>query len=109
MDRGDIFNVDSEPTKGREQRGHRPVLVVSKAEFNRLGAPLVCPISTGAEFARAQGWAVSLATAGTQTQGVVLCHQPRVLDLRARNAKRVEAVPEFVIDEVLARLRTILD
>jgi mRNA interferase ChpB len=45
MDRGDIVFVDLDPTVGHEQRGHRPVSVISKAEFNKLGAALVCPIS----------------------------------------------------------------
>jgi hypothetical protein len=32
-----------------------------------------------------------------------------MLDLEARGAKKVEAVPDFVISDVLARFQTILD
>ena len=55
-----------------------------------------------------RGFAVSLDDAGTVTTGVIRCDQPCVLDLAARNGKRVETVPEPVMDEVLARLAAIL-
>jgi mRNA interferase ChpB len=47
---------------------------------------------------------VSLTGAGTQTAGVIRCDQPRPIDLAARNARRLEAIPEAILDEVLARL-----
>ena len=109
MDRGDVYLVDLDPVKGTEQAGHRPVLVLSRAAFNRLGVALDCPISRGGNFARARGWTVSLATTGMKTDGVVLCHQPRTLDLKARNGRKVETAPDFVIDKVLAKVQTIID
>jgi mRNA-degrading endonuclease toxin of MazEF toxin-antitoxin module len=42
--------------------------------------------------------------AGTQTTGVVRCDQPRALDLRARAGKKLETVPDHIIDEVLSKL-----
>lgn len=85
------------------------VLIVSPAEFNALGTPLVCPITQGGNFARHAGFTVSLSGAGTRTAGVVLCNQPRVLDLQARGARFVEKAPSFIVEEVLARLSTLLD
>ena len=109
MKRGDIYHVDLNPTAGREQAGARYVLIVSPAEFNALGTPLVCPITQGGNFARHAGFAVSLSGAGTRTAGVVLCNQARVLDLQARQARFVERVPDFIVDEVCARLATLID
>lgn len=109
MDRGDIYLVDIDPTVGNEQRGRRPVLVVSRASFNRIGVALVCPITQGGNFARLAGWTVPLAAGGTATQGVVLCHQARTMDLKARKARRIESAPDAIVDEVLARLQTLLD
>ena len=109
MERGDIFLVDMNPIKGREQAGARYVLIVSPKAFNNLGTPLVCPITQGGNFARNAGFAVSMMGAGTKTQGVVLCNQVRVLDLNARGAKFIEKVPDMIIDEVLAKLQTLLD
>ena len=110
MRRGEIWIVRLDPTAGHEQRGIRPVLIVSPAPFNELtGTPVVLPITTGGRFARRRGFAVSLEDAGTRTTGVIRCDQPRVLDLAARNGKRLETVPEPIMDEVLARLAAILE
>jgi len=109
VERGDVFHVDLDPIQGREQSGARYVLIVSTKAFNVLGTPLVCPITQGGNFARHAGFAVSLSGGGTMTQGVVLCNQPRVLDLQARKARFIEKVPDFIIDEVLAKLSTLID
>ena len=85
------------------------MVIVSPAPFNELtGTPVVLPITTGGSFARRRGFAVSLDGAGTRTVGVIRCDQPRTLDLAARNGKRLESVPEPVVDDVLARLAAIL-
>ena len=109
MERGDLYHVDLNPIRGREQAGARYVLIVSRKIFNRLGTPLVCPITQGGEFSRNAGFAVSLSGAGTKVQGVVLCNQPRVLDLRERGGKFVERVPDVIMNEVLAKLATLIE
>jgi mRNA-degrading endonuclease toxin of MazEF toxin-antitoxin module len=109
LDRGDIYHVDLNPISGREQAGSRYVLIVSPRAFNNPGTPLVCPITQGGDLARRAGYAVSLGGAGTKTQGIVLCSQPRVLDLQARGGRFVEKAPDFIMDEVLARLATLIE
>ena len=109
MERGDIFDVGLEPTKGREQRGRRPVLVVTTKEFNQHNAPIVCPITGGGESVRLKGFAVSLSGTGLKTDGVVLCNQPRTLDISARRGKRIERAPDNIVDEVLAALQDIFE
>ncbi len=109
MERGDIYLVSLDPAAGHEQQGRRPVLVISPEAFNRVTrVPVVLPITTGGGFARTAGFAVPLAGAGTQTTGVVRCDQPRALDLQARGGHKVERAPQFIIDEVLARLAPIV-
>jgi len=110
MKRGDIWLVGLDPTEGHEQKGRRPVLIVSPDAFNRVTkVPVVLPITSGGSFARPAGFAVPLSGAGTQTTGVVRCDQPRVLDLAARGGKKLESVPAAVMDEVLARLAPIFE
>jgi mRNA-degrading endonuclease toxin of MazEF toxin-antitoxin module len=105
MKRGEIWLVGLDPTAGHEQKGRRPVLIVSPEAFNRLTkVPVVVPITSKGSFARTAGFAVPLTGAGTKTTGVVRCDQPRALDLGARGGKKLETVPEAVIEEVLARL-----
>ena len=70
---------------------------------------MVFPITTGGNFARTGGFAVSLTGAGTKTTGVVRCDQLRALDLGARNGRKLENVPDAIMDEVLAKVGTILE
>ncbi len=110
MRRGDIYLVSLDPASGHEQQGKRPVLVVTPARFNALtGVPVVLPITNGGNFARMAGFAVSLMGAGTQTTGIIRCDQPRALDMKARTARKLEAVPSHVMDEVLAKLATLFE
>ena len=109
MERGEVWLVDLDPTAGHEQRGRRPVLIVSPTRFNAVTrVPIVLPITTGGNFARTRGFAVSLSGAGTRTTGVVRCDQPRALDLAARHGTKLERLPEEITADVLARLATIL-
>lgn len=106
MERGDIYFVDLDPTTGREQRGHRPIIIVSPAPFNALGVQLVAPITNGGNFARHRGFAVSLSR--TTTSGVILCNQVRTIDITARSGRFVERAPDDIIDDMLARIATLV-
>jgi mRNA-degrading endonuclease toxin of MazEF toxin-antitoxin module len=110
MKRGEVWLVGLDPAQGHEQKGRRPVLIVSPEAFNRVTrVPVVLPITSSGSFARTAGFAVSLSGAGITTQGVVRCDQPRALDLAARNGRKLESVPEAIMDEVLARLAPIFE
>ena len=106
---GDILAISLDPTLGTEIRGTRPVLVLSNVEFNRNGRALVAPITQGGNWERVAGWAVPLMGSGTKTQGVAVVSQCRVLDLAARGAKKIEAVPVEIIEEALAKLQAMID
>ena len=108
--RGEIWLVSLDPTSGHEQRGRRPVLIISPEPFNRITkVPVVLPITSGGNFARTAGFAVSLAGAGTKTTGIIRGDQPRALDLTARNGKKLESIPDAIMSEVLARLAPIFE
>jgi mRNA interferase ChpB len=109
MDRGEIWLVSLDPIAGHEQSGKRPVLIVSKASFNKLTRlSVVVPVTSGGNFARTAGFTVSLEGAGTKTMGVIRCDQPRTIDIAARNGVRLERIPDAVVNEVLARLDAML-
>ena len=46
---------------------------------------------------------------GIKTTGVVRCDQPRVLDLQARQGRKVDALPPVILDEVLAKVATLFE
>ena len=103
------MSVPLDPAVGHEQRGTRPALVLTTKEFNKLGDVLVAPITQGGDFARYAGFAVTLTGTGCKTQGVALVNKIRMLDLAARKARKVERVPQVVIDDAIARLVALLD
>ena len=47
--------------------------------------------------------------AGTQTTGVILCSQPRALDVLARGGRKLESVPAAIVHEVLAKVVTLFE
>src|SRR6202045_4588585 len=98
MKRGEIWLVSLDPTSGHEQKGRRPVLIVSPEAFNRVTkVPVILPITSGGNFARTAGFAVLLTGAGTKTAGVVRCDQPRALDLAASGGKKLERVSGVIM------------
>jgi mRNA-degrading endonuclease toxin of MazEF toxin-antitoxin module len=100
MKRGEIWLVGP----------RRPVLIVSPEPFNRITKlPIILPITSGGNFARTAGFAVPLTGAGTKTTGVVRCDQPRALDLVARGGKKLESIPDAIMDDVLARISPIFE
>lgn len=108
MRRGDIYMVSLDPVEGKEQRGHRPVLVISPTEFNSATKlPVVLPITSGGDFARKLGFAVPLS--GIKTTGIVRCDQPRVLDLNQRGGRKVDTLPDAILEDVLARVVTLFE
>ena len=108
--RGDLYAVTLNPVTGNELQGEqRPVLVISPEAFNAHNPALCVPVTQGGNHARVQGFAVTLLGTGLRTQGAVIASQVRALDLAARHASYLETAPDFVVQEVLARLNAILD
>ena len=108
MKRGDIYMVSLNPAQGREQQGHRPVLIVSPAAFNAATKlPVVLPITNGGDFARRIGFAVEIT--GIKTTGLVRCDQPRVLDIAERQGRKVDSLPAALLDDVMAKVATLFE
>jgi mRNA-degrading endonuclease toxin of MazEF toxin-antitoxin module len=110
MKRGEIWLVGLDPTHAHEQKGRRPVLIVSPDALNRVTkVPIVVPITGGGNFARTAGFAVTLEGAGTKTTGIIRCDQPRARDLGARDGRKMESIPDTIVDDVLAKLAAIFE
>jgi mRNA interferase ChpB len=108
MKRGDIYMVSLDPVAGREQRGHRPVLIISPDNFNAATKlPIVLPITNGGAFATRLGFSVPLSD--IKTTGVIRCDQPRVLDLAQRGGRLIESLPKPLLNDVLARVATLFE
>jgi mRNA interferase MazF len=105
-DRGDIVWLTFDPQAGHEQSGRRPALVISPALYNRkAGLFVACPITT-----RQKGYPFEVPLPSTLgVAGVVLADQLRSLDWQARKATFAAKVPRHVIEDVVARIRPLVD
>jgi len=104
-DRGHIIYLNFSPHKGHEQGFSRPALVVSPIRYNRVSSlALMCPITTKVKGLRFE---VPLAE-GMQTSGVVLSDQIKSFDWKARQVKFIEKAPLELVDDVLAKVETLL-
>lgn len=107
--RGDIVHLEFDPSSGQEIKGPHFGLVLSAKVFNQQGLAMICPISQGAASgAKTFGTVVTLMGAGTDTEGAIHCHQLKSLDWRVRKVKLKETVPQYIVDEALARIEAIL-
>ena len=81
--RGEIYFVNLNPVQGREQAGHRPVLVLSVDAINKL--PLVVTVVVGTKGANISrdyptNVRISSEDSGLPMETVFLCFQVRSLD-----------------------------
>ncbi|MCL2399872.1 MAG: type II toxin-antitoxin system PemK/MazF family toxin [Defluviitaleaceae bacterium] len=106
INQGDIAWLDLDPQSGLEQKGRRPVLVVSNNDFHIMTSDklaMVCPITnTG----RANLLRVELDKE-TRTTGFIMCEQAKVLDITTRNYEFIEDVPMAVLAKVLEMVQAI--
>ena len=95
---GDIIKINFSPSKGHEQKGYRPGLVISdpitQKELN--GIVTVVPItnSTSTFFTR-----INLDKYNIQTKGDILMDQVKVLDLSEREYEFIEKAPKEVLSK----------
>ena len=93
--KGDIVSLNFDPSAGTEIMKRRPALVLSRDAFNQhTGFAIVAPITS-----TKRGMALEVVLDGTVTQGVVLVHQLRSLDVGSRGIQFIEKAPESIIDK----------
>jgi mRNA interferase MazF len=90
---------------GHEQDGRRPVVVLSPGFYNKRSGMLVaCPITS-----RAKGYPFEVPIPeGLAVAGVALADHLRSLDWSARPIQRMGTLPDDLVEEILARSRTLL-
>lgn len=103
--RGDAIWLEFNPQAGHEQSGHRPALVLSPRSYNdKVGLMLCCPITN-----QVKGYPFEVKIPdGLDISGVILADQVKNLDWKARKAKFIVSMPETIVNDVLAKLNTLL-
>jgi mRNA interferase MazF len=104
-ERGDAVWISLNPQAGHEQSGRRPALVLSPRAYNaKVGLALFGPITN-----QVKGYPFEVVIpAGWSVGGAILGDQIKSLDWRARKADFIVALPQDVVDEVLAKARALL-
>jgi mRNA interferase MazF len=113
MNRGEVWWADLEPRSGSEQRGRRPVVVVSHDAFNQTRgwmSVIVVPLSTSTAQARRGPTAVGLqrGSGGLKKESTALCHQVTTLD-RTKLAERAGVLGPQELEAVEQGLRAAMD
>jgi mRNA interferase MazF len=104
-ERGDIILINFNPQKGKEQAGYRPAFIVSPLAYNKMASlALMCPITSAIKGLSFE----VILTDEMQTKGVILVDHLKSLDWKARRVKFVEKAPMSVVNEVLAKLETLV-
>ena len=95
---GDICYMDFAPTKGHEQTGLRPAVVISKDKFNKYtNMAIICPITTNTKKFPSHYELQDTK----KVKGSVLCEHIRSIDFNARNLSFVEKIKEAELEEIL--------
>jgi len=109
--RGEVYWADLEPRSGSEQRGRRPVVVVSHDGFNSISAwrsVVVVPLSTSTTRTGPTAIPLPAGVAGLGKASVALCHQVTTLD-RAKLARRIGSLSPTDVGRLSAGLMAALD
>ena len=108
--RGEVWLVDLNPTRGHEQAGRRPALVVSAEAFNRgrAGLVFVVPLST-----RARGIPTHVEVrppaGGLHETSWARCEDLRSVSTEQLGTGPLGVVPAEVLGAVGERLRLLLE
>jgi mRNA interferase MazF len=106
---GDVIEIDMEDAAGHEQKGRRPALVVSVEAFQESGLAIVCPLTThGGKAAKPRSELEVAVPPGFKASGVIVSHQVKTIDWKARNAAFIDHLPRIVLLQVRARLKAFL-
>ena len=110
--RGEIYFVNLNPVKGREQAGERPVLILSNDALNRL--PLVVTVVVGTKGENISrnyptNVRVPASESGLSMETVFLCFQIRSLDPARFPENPAGRVSGKILEKIEETVRYCLD
>lgn len=103
IQRGEIYFVDLNPVKGREQAGRRPVLVLSIDAINKL--PLVVTVVVGTKGENIPrdyptNVRISAKESGLPMETIFLCFQIRSIDLNRFPPQSAGKISEETLEKI---------
>lgn len=105
-ERCDVIWISLNPRKGREQSGHRPVVVLSPKKYNeKVGLLICCPITSQE---KEYPFEVKIPD-GLPISGVMLSDQVKSLDWRERHATFICKLPPKIVNITIGKLAVLLE
>ena len=105
--RGDIYWADLNPTKGHEQSGRRPVLVLSHNVFNKNSGTVIAVALTSQKQKAGFPLTLEIESAKLDKQSWIKISQIRTLSTE-RIGKRLGSISEEELNRVIDGLNEII-
>lgn len=113
MKRGEMYWADLKPRSGSEQKGRRPVIIISHDGFNLVAtwrSVIVIPMSTSHNQAKRGPTVVPIPSkeTGLSEEGFAICHQVTTID-RSKLSKCIGALSRKTLSQVEEGLKVAED
>ena len=108
--RGDIYLADLNPSRGSEQAGVRPVILVQRQNLDRFTRTVVViPVTTNLRRAQIPGTVlIPVGEGGLSQESVALCYQIVVID-RQRLQRQLGTLSTVYLQRLGEAIRYTLD
>ena len=108
--RGDIYLADLNPSRGSEQAGIRPVILVQRQNLERFTRTVVViPVTTNLRRAQVPGtMLISAGEGGLSQESVALCYQIVMID-KQRLQRQLGTLSAIYLQRLGEALRYTLD
>lgn len=104
LKQGDIIMMNFNPTKGHEQRGYRPALIISNDDFNEMCGGMIRVVAI---TSNEKDFPLHIELpSGLPIHGKVLLDHERTIDSLAsdRECKYICTVPDDFLDQIIDTL-----
>lgn len=102
--RGDLVWLTLDPSLGHEQKGRRPVLIISDDFYNEIGLCVCVPITS-----KIKGYPYEVRIdASSKINGAILINQIRNVDWQIRRMEFIEKISKNTMSEVEDKLEALL-
>lgn len=104
-DLGDVYWIDLDPTRGTEQSGRRPAVVLSDNRLHEVSLrSLVCPITSNQQV-----WPTKVfIPPGCVVGGAILIDQARMIDRDERLLRYIGRLPDEIVGVAVEALSMFL-
>lgn len=104
LKRGDIIELNTRDSVGREQKGRRPFLIISSGEFNKItGFVMVCPITS-----KHKNLLFEVPIEGKKIKGYVLSDQVKTIDWKVKKILPIDHIDSHAVNQVTYNISAVI-